>query len=150
MIEHTLALPERAVPPPADLLALVPPRFWRALGAPALRDRLLELLRETDFDVVYFRDLDLLAAAPRDALGRAAVLQMPPIGEARGGPERWREQRFLVRLARRAAAVACSRSEDIARLMAWDHRICCRAVDPSAPDALAALLRSVAEETASA
>jgi hypothetical protein len=111
IVHEVVEVPLADGPPPEDLHGLVPRRFWAARDGEA-RDRLRDLLAETDCDVLHLRD-PLVAALALPYLGKAAcVLEpgAPPVELS--GLERLREERLLRRLVQASTVVVCASDGD--------------------------------------
>jgi GT2 family glycosyltransferase len=126
-----LTVPDAPGPPPEDIHRLLPRRFWGARDG-ELRDRMRDLLAETDWDLVHLRDPVVAALALPFLEGVRWVLEVSSpeeVGEPSGGGapgflERLREERMMRRIAGKAGAVI-ARAEGVAESL--------RRVAPRAP-----------------
>ncbi|MEM7201781.1 MAG: glycosyltransferase family 2 protein [Planctomycetota bacterium] len=143
---HQLDTPERSTPPVTDLLGVVPREFWGSVADATLRDAVIDRLREVDYDVIVWRDLHALAVAPTGLAAAPSILCLPPLAPPADAVERWRWQRFVLGLAGRVSAVACTADADVQRLAEWRPALPLHRVDDDGGPRLAELARLLSQE----
>jgi GT2 family glycosyltransferase len=126
VVRAALTPPEIEDPPQEDLFGLLPRRFWSVARNGPFRDRVRDLLAETDYDLVLFEDLWALASAQPYLANVDSLLWLEDLPDESAFLERARRDRLLSRLARRTRAVITGRVEIAERL----RRAGCRVVEP--------------------
>ncbi len=147
-IEHTIPLTSRAEPPTQDVFGLVPRRYWGATGDVLATERVRDALRETDYDAVVFRDPWALACAPRPLIDESCLLVLPALDEPEASLENMRELHFWRGLTARLGGVLCAREREAKTIAALRPRLRCAVGAPDDREAVAALCRAAAEESA--
>ena len=126
VVRAALPPPEIEDPPQEDLFGLLPRRFWSVARNGPFRDRVRDLLAETDYDLVLFEDLWALAAAEPYLANVDSLLWLEDLPDESAFLERARRDRLLLRLVRRTRAVITGRVDIAERL----RRAGCRVVEP--------------------